>query len=254
MRMCAVPPPLRAEPRTLRAAALLWLLLPAVLTGMLMPGPAARAASAAADSIEGSDSVANCHKPLCWQGSSLAFDLQSNHLEVPDFEMVDTARNAHIKADRAERSGEKVDSSTWVLTGHVQITVPQGQLSADQATMQVSNNHIVTMTAQGAPAQFERGAQSVPPGVSSGAASAIAASAHGHAREIVYDLDRNELQLNGDAWLTDGCYYELHSQHISYDIANQKVHADPSDGTGVQGSVAPKQRPAAGCPAESNRS
>jgi len=221
----------------------MWLLaVAAVLAGRAPPA----AGSTAADSIEGSDSVENCHKPLCWKGSSLNFDLQSNHLEVPDFEMVDTTRNAHIKADRAERSGEKADSSTWVLTGHVQISVPQGQLSADQTTLQVINNHIITMNAQGAPAQFQRGAD--------GALSGIAKSAHGHAHEIVYDLDHNELQLNGDAWLTDGCYYELHSQHISYDIGNQKVHADPNDGTGVEGSVAPKQHPAAGCPAESNKS
>jgi lipopolysaccharide transport protein LptA len=200
------------------------------------------------------DSVQNCHRPLCWKGSSLNFDLQSNHLEVPDFEMVDTTRGAHISADRAERTGDKADNSTWILTGHVQITVPQGRLSADRATMQVLNNRIVTLTAQGSPAEFERSADETAPNSPRSAAQTAAEHAHGHAREIVYDLDRNELQLNGDSWLTDGCYYELHSQHISYDIANQRVHADPNDGSGVQGSVAPRQRPTAGCPAETNRS
>jgi lipopolysaccharide transport protein LptA len=239
--MFAVPLLRHAEGRPAPAAALALLL---TLCALGSTG-AARGAGAASDSIEGNDSVENCHKPLCWKGSSLNFDLQSNHLEVPDLEMVDTTRNAHIKADRAERTGEKADDSTWVLTGHVQITVPQGHLSADQATMQVRNNHIVTMISQGSPAQFERGADSV---------ASITSHAHGHAREIVYDLERNELQLNGDAWLTDGCYYELHSEHIAYDIANQKVHADPNDGSGVQGSVAPRQRPAPGCPAESNKS
>lgn len=206
------------------------------------------------DALEGGDSIQSCRRPLCWKGSSLNFDLQSNHLEVPDFEMVDTTRGAHITADRAERSGDKADNSTWVLTGHVQISVPQGRLSAERATMQVFNNRITTMTAQGSPAQFERSASETAPNTPRSPAQAAAEHAHGHAHEIIYDLDRDELQLNGDSWLTDGCYYELHSQHISYDIANQKVHADPNDGTGVQGSVAPRQRPAAGCPADTNRS
>jgi len=246
--MCAVRPPLRAERRTLPAGVPASLLAASLLAAgaVLGGGSAMSASSSAAESIEGNDSVENCHKPLCWKGSSLNFDLQSNHLEVPDFEMVDTTRGAHIKADRAERSGTAAEDSTWVLTGHVEITVPQGHLSADQATLQVVTNHIVTMTAQGSPAQFERGADNT--------ALSVGRTAHGHAREIVYDLDRNELQLNGDAWLTDGCYYELHSQHIAYDIGNQKVHADPSDGSSVEGSVAPKQRPAAGCAAESNKS
>jgi lipopolysaccharide transport protein LptA len=242
--MCAVPPPLRTERRTLPTAVLALLLA----AGAVLDAAAVVAAnSPAADSIEGNDSVENCHKPQCYKGSSFNLDLHSNHLEVPDFEMVDTTRGAHIKADRAERSGAKADDSTWVLTGHVEITVPQGHLGADQATMQVVSSRIVTMTAQGSPAQFERGADSTASGI-------IGRGAHGHAREIIYDLDRSELQLNGDAWLTDGCYYELHSQHISYDIANQKVRGGLNDGSGVQGSVAPKQHPAAGCPAESNKS
>ena len=49
-------------------------------------------------------------------------------------------------------------------------------------------------------------------------------SAHGHAREIDYDMEHELLKLDGDAWLSDGCN-EISSQSIVYDIVNQKVRA-----------------------------
>jgi lipopolysaccharide export system protein LptA len=90
---------------------------------------------------------------------------------------------------------------------------------------------------QGSPAEFESSGDTSGlglPGSAKGGVAAAIEHAHGHADEIIYSLDRNELQLNGNSWLSNGCN-EISSQHIAYDIASQKVHAEtnPGDKAGV---------------------
>ena len=111
--------------------------------------------SVASDSANDADA---CHETLCLNASHLEYS--PNHLVLHQFDIVDTTKGrTQVKGDLAEGTGRDSKNSTWVLTGHVQVFMPQGHLSAERATMQIVNNRIRTMTAQGSaqgsPAEFE---------------------------------------------------------------------------------------------------
>lgn len=165
-----------------------------------------------------------CNEPLCYTASRLEAD--RNHIVLYDIDIVDTTRGvSHILADRAEATGLDLASSQWVLTGRVQVFMSEGELHADRATIQFANKRIESMTAEGAPAQF----------VGKLANGQIA---HGHASAITFDMQHDELQLNGDGWLSDGCN-EINSSHITYDIASQRVSAQsaPDEAGRVRGTI-----------------
>jgi lipopolysaccharide transport protein LptA len=177
-----------------------------------------------------------CNEPLCYTASSL--QAERNHMVLQDIHIVDTTRGiTRIQADQAEANGPDLGNSEWVLTGHVQVLMPQGKLSADKATVQFVNKRIASMSAQGAPAEFEHSVAAV--GQDSAAADGASRgrgpieTAHGHAHDIDYDMEHDLLKLNGDSWLSDGCN-EINSQSIVYDIANQKVRAEAAPGGDTQ--------------------
>src|SRR5665213_1365260 len=95
-----------------------------------------------------------CNEPLCYTASKL--EAERNRIVLYDIDIVDTTRGvSHIKADRAEATGLDLGSSQWLLTGNVQVFMPQGELHADKATVQFASKRIQSMTAEGAPAVFE---------------------------------------------------------------------------------------------------
>jgi lipopolysaccharide export system protein LptA len=180
-------------------------------------------ASSAAGEMTAGDLPCN-EPPMCYRASHL--DAERNRVVLYDFDIVDMTRGiSHIKADRAEGDGLDFANSRWVLTGHVQLFIPEGQMSADKATVLFASQRIQSMTAEGAPAEFEHPLEN-------------GQKAHGHAQAIDYDVARNEVQLHGDAWLSDGCN-EITSEHISYDLVSQRVRADsaPGDNARVHGTI-----------------
>jgi lipopolysaccharide transport protein LptA len=122
----------------------------------------------------------------------------------------------HIKADEAEGAGLNVENSHWTLTGNLEITLPQGQLRADRCDVQFDERRIRSAHCTGAPALFEEAPQS-------------GRGAHGRARDIDYDVASGEVQLRGDAWLTDGCN-EISTEHMTYNLLTQGIQADSSPG------------------------
>jgi lipopolysaccharide export system protein LptA len=207
----------------------------AVLLQLPVLATAGAATLAAAGNATGADREA-CNEPLCYTASSL--EAERNRMVLNDINIVDTTRGiTRISADLAEANGQDLGNSEWVLTGHVQVFMPQGKLSADKATVQFVNKRIASMSAQGAPAEFEHGPDTAgrtgAAGDAGRAAHGAIESARGHAREIDYDMERDLLKLNGDSWLSDGCN-EINSQSIVYDIANQKVRADAAPGGDTQ--------------------
>jgi lipopolysaccharide transport protein LptA len=204
------------------------------------------AAAAAADSSASSASSAApatqrlppppaappCGQPLCYTASRL--EAERNHLAATNIDIVDTTRGTtQIKADRAEASGLDLGNARWILTGHVQVYLPQGQLQANIATIQFADSRIASIDVQGEPAQFARevprGGQSEPTEVT------------GHAQQISYNVAREQVQLNGDSWLTDGCN-DISTQQIIYYITSQRVEASAGAGnTGqVHGTIGPR--------------
>ncbi len=211
------------------------------------PASAPASAAVAAPAAASAAALESCNEPLCYTASRL--DAERNRMVLHDIDIIDTTRGkTHITADLAEATGLDLGDSQWVLTGHVHVTMPEGQLTADRATVTFMNKRIASMTADGAPAEFEhtvdgtaRPPSGAPAGGQSAAQAATAVNAHGHARQIIFDMDRNQLQLIGDGWLTDGCS-EISSQHITYDIDSQRVQADSAPGEGgarVHGTIRP---------------
>jgi lipopolysaccharide export system protein LptA len=103
----------------------------------------------------------------------------------------------------------------------VQVYLTQGQLQASAATVQFTDKHIASIAADGSPAQFQR--QVVRTG------QAAPTDVTGHAQRITYDVARDEVQLTGNSWLTDGCN-DISTQQITYDIASQRVEAAAAPG------------------------
>ena len=226
----------RTEARA-RVKAALWLLALGAAHAAGLPLALADTPPSGAAGVGGE--LEACKEPLCYTASKLEAD--RNRMVLYDINIVDTTRGiTHIKADLAEATGADLGNSDWVLTGHVQASLPQGTLRADRATVQFVNKRIASMSAQGAPAEFERSvdhsADTPLAGDGASRSHGQADSAHGHARDIEYDLEHDLLTLKGDSWLTDGCN-QINSQSIVYDIANQKVRAEtvPGDEHQVQG-------------------
>jgi len=203
------------------------------LPGLLLRAPGGMAAEASAVAVP-------CDEPpLCYTASRL--QAERNHIVLYDIDIVDRTRGlSRIRADRAEASGPDLGDSDVVLTGQVRMTMPEGELRADRATVQFAAKRITSMSAQGNPATFEH------------ALDNNLQTAHGHAREITYDLEHDELQLRGDSWLSDGCN-EITSDHIVYNFASQRVQADTTPGeTGrVHGTI--RSRSGTPCAAGSAR-
>jgi lipopolysaccharide transport protein LptA len=181
-----------------------------------------------------------CNEPLCYTASSL--EAERNHIVLHDLNLVDSTHGlVRIRADRAEASGLDLASSQWVLTGHVQVDMDQGanqhnELHADRATVQFANKHVALMTATGDPADFAR------------TTDKTREQARGHAHSIRYDVDRNQVQLDGDSWLSDGCR-EIKAPHIDYDVTRQRVQAAAGgDASQVRGTI--RTDPGAQCAPE----
>jgi lipopolysaccharide export system protein LptA len=242
----------RTEARVLALTRLLQLLLLAPLS--------AASLAAASDEVLGADAASTpgpasaqregCNEPLCYTASKL--EAERSRMVLHDISIVDTTRGiTRIKADLAEANGQDLGNSEWVLTGHVQVFMPQGRLRADRATVQFVNKRIASMSAQGEPAEFERiadtSAQNAAPLDPANRSRTGIDTAHGHARVIDYDMESELLKLNGDSWLTDGCN-EINSQSIVYDIVNQKVRADAAPGgdTQVHGTLHARSGPQCG--------
>jgi lipopolysaccharide export system protein LptA len=220
MVFCCIdrPPPTRVPCATL-------CVLLALSTLLYAPSPsAAEPAAGVSGGVSATGELPCNEPPMCYRASHL--EAERNRVVLYDFDIVDMTRGiSHIKADRAEGDGLDFANSRWVLTGHVQMFIPEGRLRADKATVLFASQRIDSMTAEGAPAEFEHALDN-------------GQTAHGHAQAIDFDMGRNEVQLHGDGWLSDGCN-EITGGHISYDIGSQRVRADaaPGDNTRVHGTI-----------------
>lgn len=201
-------------------------LLCAWLAGLATAADTPAPPPAEADTTPSQNATAaeRCDTQYCIFYTRTSLDLQRNHIVLYQVVMIDTTRGTtRVSADQAEGDGQSLDDNHWLLTGHVQISntqaQTQAQLHADRATVVVTRKQLSSMSAQGAPAEFERNA----PGDGS------VARARGHAQQIDYDLEHNRILLRGDGWLSNGCN-ELTGQRIQYDIASQRIEADADPG------------------------
>jgi lipopolysaccharide transport protein LptA len=208
-----------------RPSAVVWLLL-----------AAAEVHGAATPPVDYKALLRSCREEVCLNGSHLEATLTQTRQTWHDITIVYSARSAVVVGDLGEGEVSSRDSknSHWTVSGHVQVFTLEGHLSADRATVQIVNGRVTTVTAEGAPAQFERSPDTASPANLSPSAQAALEHAHGHAHEIVFDVDRSQLEFSGDAYFTAGCS-EFSSEHVVYDMANQKIEGDPRDHSFVSG-------------------
>jgi len=118
-----------------------------------------------------------------------------------------------VQADHAHATGLNFANSRWDFEGNVRIDAEQrGSLRSDQAIVEFKDNHIARATITGKPAEFEQKRQNSPQ------------MAHGHADEILYDVNDGTVRLTSDAWLSDG-QNEISGPLLVYNIREQQIQA-----------------------------
>ena len=166
---------------------------------------------------------------LHWDAAQL--DYQRGQVVLRDVQITQAATT--IKADLAEASGLEFDDSNWTFSGNVRLHMPQGDLSADNATVKFVDSRVSAATVHGSPAVF------------AGEVGEGRQAARGHALDIDYDVASGEVRLNGEAWLSDG-RNEINGARIVYNVAAQRVLAEGQAGSGgrVSGTIRPRTTPA----------
>jgi lipopolysaccharide transport protein LptA len=168
--------------------------------------------------------------PINLEAASSDFDYRNNTLVFRRVKI--TQGELQVESDEAKATGLEFVNSQWTLTGNVRITVPDGKLASDTATVSFRDNQIVRAGIVGRPASFEQrlkdGGQ----------------LAQGHAEAIEYDVRNGTVQLEGDAWLSDG-QSEIRGRRLVYDIAQQRVAANPGETEpgGVKITILPRKQP-----------
>jgi lipopolysaccharide transport protein LptA len=178
--------------------------------------------------------------PINLEAASSDFDYRNNTLL---FRRVKVSQGGlQVEALEARATGLNFENSKWDLDGQVRLTVPDGKLLADSATVTFRNNEIVSATVRGSPATFEQRLEKT------------GELARGRARTIEYDVRNQTVRLLGDAWLTDGPN-EIQGNTLVYDIGRQRVAANPGETEpgGVRITINPKEntaqrKPGAGPP------
>jgi lipopolysaccharide transport protein LptA len=166
--------------------------------------------------------------PINLEAASSDFDYRNNTLL---FRRVKVSQGGlQVEAMEARATGLNFENSKWDLEGQVRVTVPDGKLLSDSATVTFRNNEIVSATVRGSPATFEQRLEKT------------GELARGRARTIEYDVRNQTVRLAGDAWLTDGPN-QIQGNTLVYDIGRQRVAANPGETEpgGVRITINPKE-------------
>lgn len=134
------------------------------------------------------------------------FDYQNGVLRFNGITI--TQGQIRITADQAVATGLDFEDSTWKFTGTVRISMPEAALASETASVRFAGGEVAAATVTGAPATFEQRRKEE--------------LAQGRANRIDYDLQRATVELDGDAWLSDG-KTEMTGGKLVYSTANQRV-------------------------------
>ena len=207
--------------------------MPAVVASSAAAGAAAAGPAAAGPGAAAAPAAAGRQLPITVDAASSEVDYRTNMVV---FTQVVISQGAmRVAADHAHASGLKFSNSRWTFDGHVRIdAAPSGSLRSDQAVVEFRDNRLVRATASGKPAEFEQ------------PRSDTQQLAHGHADEIVYDVDEGTVRLSNDAWLSDGVN-EISGPLLVYNIRAQRVQAASQAGSDqrVHITIQPQSGPAA---------
>jgi len=192
---------------------------PRALAGILLAVAFAAAAAAA---------PVDSQAPINLEAASSDFDYRNNTLLFRRVKI--TQGPLTVEAQEASATGLEFVNSQWTLKGQVRITMPDGKLASDSATVSFKDNQIVRAQVRGSPAVFEQRIEK------------NNQLARGRATSIEYDVRKGTVQLSGDAWLSDGSN-EIRGNTLVYDIGRQRVAANPGETEpgGVRITINPKE-------------
>ncbi|HET6726221.1 MAG TPA: lipopolysaccharide transport periplasmic protein LptA [Gammaproteobacteria bacterium] len=124
----------------------------------------------------------------------------------------DAQQPINIASDRLDHTGGANGSNgTSVYTGHVVITQGSIRITADQATLTLTNGKLTKALIVGSPATFYQAKENDKP-------------IRGHAREIHYNTDANTIELIEQAKVHQGDEM-ITANYIRYNIKDEKVIA-----------------------------
>lgn len=144
--------------------------------------------------------------PIELRAESQDFDYRNGVLKFATITI--TQGQIRITADSAVATGLDFDDSTWKFTGTVRISMPEAALASETASVRFAGGEVAAATVTGAPATFEQRRKEE--------------LAQGRANRIDYDLQRGTVELDGDAWLSDG-KTEMTGGKLVYSTASQRV-------------------------------
>ena len=205
--------------------AALWLLaMPAVAAG----ATAERAAGHSCESVN-----------LDFKGKAT---FERHHQVVRDVTMTFTEADCRVsltvKADVAEAGGRNFrNNDTWSVTGHVVMTMPEGELQADGAQVVLVGGVMTRVNVHGSPATFAQ----------SGSQDGAGGTARGQASVINYDGVSGDLELlggaDGNARLQDD-RTQLNHQRIVYNLRQHSMQAGSND-PNSRGTITIRRQPKA---------
>jgi lipopolysaccharide export system protein LptA len=138
----------------------------------------------------------------------------------------DADQPIHIRADRAHVDR---NAQTIVYSGSVQVDQGTMQVRADEMTIEYEDQRVVRITARGQPARYQQELEE------------DQGQVRADARTIVYNLQQEQLQLQGEAFLTQGGN-EIKGDLIRYDIVAGRVDAEAGEEGPVRVTVQPASR------------
>ncbi len=154
----------------------------------------------------------NSSLPINLDAQSSDFDYRNNlllfrHVKISQGE-------TSVESDEATATGLKFDDSRWDFHGNVRITLPDGNLLSDAATVQFAKNALNSAVITGSPATFEQKRDKC--------------VAKGHAGKIEYDFAAETVRLSEQASISYGDG-EISGRTLVYSIRDQRVLANPQD-------------------------
>lgn len=138
----------------------------------------------------------------------------------------DASQPIHIEAEHAEVDQ---NAGTVVYTGAVQAQQGTMRVSADRLTVEVEDQKVVRITAEGKPAKYQQ--------IVDEERGLVKADA----RTIVYHTRQEQVDLKGEAFLEQGGN-EISGELIHYDIVAGRVQAESGDDDRVRVIVQPATR------------
>ena len=154
----------------------------------------------------------NSALPIDLDAQSSDFDYRNNLLLFRHVRI--SQGDTSVQADEATATGLKFDDSRWDFHGNVRITLPDGNLLSDAATIQFAKNALSSALITGSPATFEQKREKC--------------VAKGHAGKIEYDFASETVRLSEQAWISYGDG-EISGRTLVYSTRDQRVLANPQD-------------------------